>query len=124
MTIENMGDEPSPNQEHKTPADVLLAAAELLEKPGAWTVGDFARTGQGTSVWGFHSEATCWCLLGAVQKIADCTTSELPSGVFDALVEVTGTKEPQVWNDAKGRTQSEVVAKLREAAALAREAGQ
>jgi hypothetical protein len=123
MTIENMGDEPSPTQEHRTPADILNAAADLLEKPGAWVQETFGRRGE------------CYCVRGAISAAAghnslsigdDPSEEALAKALFGpvrASQHLAGSLIVQ-WNDAKGRTQSEVVAKLREAAALAREAGQ
>lgn len=94
--------------------DVLEAAADLLSKPGAWTQGAFR-------------EGDCFCVLGAIAFI----TGDNPDGSWygntaaaarEPLAMVVGVKTYDVvgWNDDPERTQDEVVAKLREAAAKAR----
>ena len=130
MSSENMGDEPSPTQEHKTPADVLLAAAELLEKPGAWTQGAASRDAFGNSDDDNEilPDAVCWCAWGAILRVSGCTKigtgySRKAEPAYDRLKEFIGVDVP-IWNDHPSRTQSEVVETLRKAAALAREAGQ
>lgn len=113
-------------QEHKTPADVLLAAAELLEKPGAWTQNTFGL-------------GDCYCVRSAISAAAGQPYRSAGDGPAELALAKTlpgfdTTRDGDLfghsgsvivrWNDATERTQSEVVAKLREAAALAREAGQ
>lgn len=88
-------------------AEVLERAAELLTPEGAWQQRE----------WGGNG---CWCLDGAIMeaKGEENTFREL------ALVcEAVGCDSAIYWNDAPERTQAEVVAKLKEAAALAREQG-
>ncbi len=105
-------------------ADVLERAANLIEPEGAWTQGEYARNAYGS---GFihnrrypHGPPVCFCLNGAINFVAgnrvtqDYTPAQrIVESMFDDGA--TGT-----WNDAPERTQAEVVAKLREAAALAR----
>ena len=85
-------------------ADVLDAAADIIIESG-WTQGAFEDNG-------------CFCLDGAIMRA---------KGVYDTLLELdyvrraTGWPSAIMWNDAPGRTEDEVVAKLREAAALARQ---
>lgn len=50
--------------------ELLEKTYELLSDPKRWIKGDFARDKTGHTV-GFHApEATCWCLVGAIYKIA------------------------------------------------------
>lgn len=109
-------------------ADVLERAADRLSKPGVWTQGAFSKDRKG----GYDDDLiargrpVCWCALGGIASAA----KHRPSSPFrknrrayEALKTfeaVIGEDGPD-WNDASGRTQAEVVAKLREAAALARE---
>lgn len=112
-------------------ADVLSRAADLIEPEGAWTQGDFARDETGfqysDSGLTFHEfPATCFCLFGALAEVAEVSDPELYRDADRYLLTVVGVpfvNDVADWNDAKGRTQAEVVAKLREAAALAREQG-
>lgn len=94
-------------------ARILDAAADLIEPEGAW--------GQGQ----WESSTGCLCAEGALAKAGACErfvdVCRAPVGrFFEPLV----GGDIVAWNDAPGRTQAEVVAKLREAAAKARaEAG-
>jgi hypothetical protein len=100
-------------------ADILDRAADIVAK--GWAQAAYARTRTGRKIGATCRAATCWCAVGAIKKAAGIEdvlapqvwdAARLPFGSPNALTE---------WNDAPGRTQSEVVAKLREAAALARE---
>ena len=108
-------------------SEVLNKAADLLEKPGAWTQGAIGRLEDGTPVLSADatelSRATCYCMAGALWV---ANGYQYPGAAFDALPEGprrgTGT-----WNDATERTQAEVVEVLRQAAlraAATQEAGQ
>jgi hypothetical protein len=106
-------------------AEVLERAADLLQKPGAWTQGVLARNkaGEITGLSEFRGPAVCWCILGATYVVDnddddDRSSSNSADRFLESLLGEVGA-----WNDAPERTQSEVVAKLREAAALAREQG-
>jgi hypothetical protein len=109
-------------------ADVLERAAKLIEPEGAWTQGAFSLDETGS-----HSEdltaigpAVCWCVLGAIAEIVG-VDPVAPWGLNNtavaaklALSRVIEDDNVPMFNDAPGRTQAEVVAKLREAAAKAR----
>ncbi len=107
-----------------TVAEVLDGAADLLEKPGAWTQYAFARGKSGREVT-TRKAAVCFCALGAIDHVTGydpgiegCTEANC----YLALA-ITGRRYGGIakFNDDPRRTQAEVVAKLREAAALARE---
>lgn len=100
-------------------ADVLERAADLIEPEGRWTQGVLAKSAGGVPVAPEHDCAVCWCASGAIIRISG---DRLPKAAWYALKCIIGLGEiiPS-WNDAPERTQSEVVAKLREAAKLARE---
>lgn len=106
----------------KTIAQTLREAADLIEPEGAWTQEVFARNlaGQCTGLSEFRGRAVCWCMMGATEKVSD-DNLRTSLGVDDLLEELIG--DVAAWNDAPERTQAEVVAKLREAAALAEERG-
>ena len=108
-------------------ADVLERAADLVEPEGAWTQEAYARTASRTPLgWGAHPSAVCWCALGAIDAQQ---AGPIWARAAYMLADAVGAKRTRfnseigAWNDAPHRTQAEVVAKLREAAALAREQG-
>jgi hypothetical protein len=100
-------------------ADVLERAADLLTPEGAWTQGAFARDEDGAPLLGsVDGAARCWCMVGAVIHAGN---GQHFNKANDLLCDITeGTFS---FNDEPSRTQAEVVAKLREAAALARAEG-
>lgn len=112
----------------KTVPEVLNAAADLLERPGAWTQGDYARDDMGLGIGDYTEEErekggfepVCFCTIGAINHARgrDPDTAlwgDLRRPIWDVL----GETNIADWNDAPGRTQAEVVAALREAAAKA-----
>ena len=97
----------------KSPAEVLGAAADLLEKPGAWTQGAFARDRMGRPQVSHDHRAICFCAVGAIYRV---------SGYGPTATEAISRLSSQVrrnsigeWNDKPNRTQAEVVAALRQA---------
>lgn len=111
-------------------ADILRRAAALIEPEGAWTQGAFSRNADGSIDMcgeddepdGRAANPTCWCALGAIAHAAgyDLARKSFPlegplKDASKALGDVVGMPVDD-WNDALGRRQVEVVAKLREAA--------
>lgn len=101
-------------------ADVLEKAADLIEPEGAWTQGTDARDAAGHQVEPNDEAAVCWCIDGAYLR---CGGKWHDAGWKVLMGLVPEGLGPISWNDAPERTQAEVVAALREAAAKAREAG-
>ena len=101
----------------QTVADVLNAAADLIEPEGAWIQGYYALDANGDSVTARDIDAMCWCVLGAIRVAGhfDHDTTR-PSLVFNRHI---GAELMDKWNDAPERTQVEVVAALRAAAIAA-----
>lgn len=109
----------------KSVKEILNAAADLLERPGAWTQGDYARDDVGLGIGEFSEieiekggfEPACFCMIGAVNRARG---SDLDASLWGALRrpiwDVLGEQNIADWNDAPGRTQAEVVAALRAAA--------
>lgn len=108
------------SEEMKGVADVLNAAADLLDKPGAWTQNEFARDAAGRAVYHTSSLATCWCARGAIAAVNDEEDDHTANNRnWKAAAQLMGfhdVHDIEQWNDAPGRTQAEVVAALREAA--------
>jgi hypothetical protein len=97
-------------------ADILEKAADLIEPEGAWTQGAYSSD---------DLDCTCRCLVGAIASALD--TDEFGAEkwiVRNRIATRFFGREREgwliSWNDSPERTQAEVVAKLREAAAEAR----
>jgi hypothetical protein len=94
-------------------ADVLERAAELLSAPGAWIKGSW-------------QSGHCVCAEGAILAVVPArnrTFAYLAIKFLEELLPIPAIEGKRIvpfWNDAPERTQAEVVAKLREAAALSR----
>ena len=102
-------------------ADVLDKAADLIEPEGAWTQGAEARDANGEELSYPYDDAVCFCAGGAVWKAGHEWSVAISAWrLFQSTVPYEDGPE---WNDEPERTQAEVVAKLREAAAKAREQG-
>ena len=76
---------------------VLRTARERLARPGGWIQGDFERNG------GF-------CVAGACGMELRTRSTKATSDAISRLEELIGRDWIDLWNDAPGRTQAEVVA--------------
>lgn len=110
-------------------ADVLDKAADLIEPKGRWAQGAYIRDGMGHLLIRAEPNA-CFCVLGALAEASGIRPYKPWDGhdadrAREPLAETIGITVHEIpeWNDAPERTQAEVVAKLREAAAKAREQG-
>lgn len=91
------------------PSDIAEAAADRVER--GWCQGDYE-----------DSDGNC-CVVGAVLLCSgEGGDFRAPDVILPSLRQVIGGTEIS-WNDAPGRTQSEVSAALREAARRLRERG-
>jgi hypothetical protein len=103
-------------------ADILDRAADLIEPEGAWTQGTWARSPTGRSCSPYDDSAQCYCMRGAIVRVGGFgLMDELPS--INSKLDFSSAARMARWNDFEDRTQAEVVAKLREAAAKARSEG-
>jgi len=98
-------------------AEVLERAADLIEPVGAWTQDMYRVPGK-----------DCFCAVGAVGMVlgkGKWIGGRAAEDFVDANSKLFGmdASDLEEWNDTPGRTQAEVVAALRQAAALAREQG-
>lgn len=103
----------------QTVADVLDAAADLLEKPKAWTQFATARASNRKPVSAVSDKAVCFCAGGAIVRAAGGVSQA--SNALRTLLFSLPEGSIADFNDEKGRTQSEVVAALRAAATSARQ---
>ena len=111
-----------------TTAEILTKAADLIEPKGAWTQGTFWRDREGRQVCledALLGSASCMCMAGAIYVASG---QRHPSHRLWELVDKViprprdGSAAMPFFNDNPERKQAEVVAALRKAAALAREA--
>lgn len=108
----------------KTVADILTAAADLIEPEGAWTQGEWWLTARAKPTKTARY-AACMCVEGAIAKAAGIAPARVyahPAGAafVDAIIPFEW--DIPEWNDAPERTQAEAVAALRAAADKARTA--
>lgn len=97
-----------------TAAALLLAAAKLIEREGAWSRGAEARTRYGKPVCPRHPKACKWCAIGAVEHLGGGAS---PKEVIDALCALARLLNTNVadFNDSASDV-SVVTAKMRQAA--------
>ncbi|MGQ3040584.1 MAG: DUF6197 family protein [Brevundimonas sp.] len=113
--------------------EVLNKAADLLEKPGAWTQGAEYRNKAGEDISDLDESdddnptdltPVCWCASGAIWRQPISTPEKVAA--CEALASALGADnrfDIPKWNDAPSRTQAEVVEALRTAAKAAGGAG-
>ena len=103
-----------------TSTDILLAAADLLDRPGAWSPQALARNADGVCTSPYEEDAVSWCATGALMRVSQEADIQDYRAARAQLAETLyeSDHEPDIvdWNDAHGRTQAEVVAMLRRAA--------
>ena len=113
-------------------AEVLEKGAKILSADGAWTQRTFARDALGNAYEGYGEQgdirdfgAQCFCVFGALAMAEGAKDPEEARRGHKALMrhlDLPFVARIADWNDAACRTQAEVVAALRSAAALARAA--
>lgn len=54
-----------------TVSQVLEASKAVIEKPEHWTTRYLARDSYGVNTQPFSKGATCWCSIGAIDKVYD-----------------------------------------------------
>lgn len=95
-----------------------------------WTQNCLARNEAGNAVSFNHSDATCWCIMGAMAFEAYPTgllnddVSAIPDNSVilkaeKALAKAIGTDKFAEWNDDLRRSQSEVIEALKKAKYIA-----
>lgn len=101
-------------------ADILDKAADLIEPEGAWIRHRYAVDAHGEPTVPTDPSAVCWCAMGAIYRVSECDGA-IEDECRELLAGIVGHRGFGSWNDT--HTQAEVVAKLREAAAKARDQG-
>lgn len=101
-------------------ADILDRAADLIEPEGAWTQGVLGRDAKGRILMARNLDrAVCFCAQGAIIR-ASKDAEVLAYQASQVVRKVIHQEGIGWWNDRRARTQQQVVATLRHAAALAR----
>lgn len=105
-------------------SEILHAAGDLLEPPGAWTRYHWACDANGEPVDSRSSEAVSWCAIGAIRKINGAFDSNSLYFLRRAVFAYTSYNfSISGWND-RACTQQEVVTAFRKAEQLAKDAGE
>lgn len=102
----------TPNAQPQTLLETLVVARELIASPAAWTQGEFARDAHGKPVHPRSETATCFCLLGALNRAGGDTL-----GAAGAMTEVMASSKYRrhfslpIFNDSH-KTDHEMVLDL------------
>ena len=96
--------------------EVLTAAADLLEREGAWCQGWVAKTERGNRTAAISPDAVCWCMVGAIIRAVGADNA-LAADTVRHVARTVG--DIFRFNDKSRRTQTEVDSALRNAAAMA-----
>ncbi len=108
----------------KTLPEVLLSAAELIEK--GWCQRDMAQDSKGVGISSVSPDAARWCLLGAVRRsILGLDANEANPSAWEMLDRASDYLRANLpygsritsWNDSSKRTKEDVIQLLRKTAA-------
>lgn len=102
--------------------DIYTRAADLLEEYG-WTQDEEARDHTGEPTWCISSEATSFCLWGALQRACwDLSPDDHGFDAYDQLVNnhTQNRIHTSKWNDRIWRQPEHVITHLRQLAQQAR----
>jgi hypothetical protein len=83
-----------------------------------WTQDTFARDKEGRGVWRRSEHACQWCSMGALFCVLDRHNEKYTSRAGEFLYQAMGEPAP-IFNDAPGRTFSDVKAAFEKAISLA-----
>ena len=106
-----------------SPFEILSKAQDLIRSPDHWAIESYAYDANGTRVEPNATEATCWCSLGAIQKILDQDDGLAEHVTFDLLgkaIDNPKTGAVPDFNDT--HTHAEVMVMFDRAKELARAA--
>ncbi len=87
--------------------DHLRRMRVLLEK--GWTQGAFSRDESGDATYGTGQKPTSWCVLGALYEGSEPPLCVRTRKVLDDAIGPSGYDSIYEWNDAPGRTKTEVI---------------
>lgn len=105
------------------PSQYIYEAAKIVDL--GWTQGASARNIHNRPTSALNDEACSWCAIGALRKVSDTRLHDKVAAVLGLpLTPILSLHPLAEFNDARGRTKEEVIAKLCEAAALLEERGE
>jgi len=81
------------------PTIIMQKARDLLADPDKWTKGSFARTAEGDRVGFSDPEATCWCLMGALNVAIGERVAELKRLTTEDVWPEVNEKADEYFND-------------------------
>ncbi len=61
----------------KTTLEILKGTRELISDPARWTQSAFARSASGRMIASSSALAVCWCVAGAINRVAATSISPL-----------------------------------------------
>ncbi len=100
----------------KRPLTILKDVRKLFSDSTKWTQGWFARTASGHRVGAVAKNATCFCLVGGLRRVAlsqeDLTDTANLYKAMDEIRETIGNTNLVGWNDSPYRTARQVRAAL------------
>lgn len=89
----------------------LKEARSLISEKKHWTRGASAKNASGQKTWSDDPEAVCWCMLGAIVKVATGLDCAVEVGALNALRIVCHSGIPQ-FNDDPATTHEMVLHKF------------
>jgi hypothetical protein len=100
-----------------TGAQIFRGVAGLLAQPGTWTQHAWARDAEGNGyVRPLGPEAVCWCIRGAVRKVAGTGCTKAEDEAIAALYVILRRGDGccreitlAAWNDAPARRVDDVI---------------
>lgn len=100
--------------------DILLEAADLLEKPGVWTRSSLARDRSGRRVEVHDPYACQFCALGAMKKVASINSYDDITSARHAIISLLHKNGMRVgvvdFNDTIAKSSDDIVSIMRKAA--------
>lgn len=105
------------------PSEYLQKARDLIAEPGAWTQGEWARNADGDRVYLRAESAVRFCADGALRAISERGRFAANGFLRRVLPGAPFYPNTIEFNDAKGRTQAEVVDAFNRAIELAKSEG-
>ncbi len=82
-----------------------MKVRELLNARSRWVQGTDAEKSDGQETYAKDPDATCWCLLGAIER---CYPHEEREDIYDRIVAATKESQISSWNDSPLRTFEDV----------------
>ena len=95
-----------------TALEILKGVRELLTDPAHWTKGVTARNKRHQPVLALSKGATCWCWVGATERVAGKHAETNDWRAISALADTLGVSRAfdiTTWQDAPERTHAEVL---------------